>query len=65
MRNQGLGRAITRARLVEARDQGAEEAVLFANNPAAANAYRGIGFVEVGAYRIALLAAPLTVGVQG
>lgn len=61
-RNQGLGRRVICALLAEARDKGAKEAVLFANNVAAARAYRGIGFVEVGAYRIALLAAPLTVG---
>lgn len=63
LRNRGFGRAVTRAMLADARENGAEAAVLFANNPAAAQAYRRIGFVEVGAYRIALLAAPLTVGV--
>ncbi len=64
LRNRGHGRAVTRALLAMARGDGADEAVLFANNPAAARAYRGIGFAEVGAYRIALLARPVTVGVQ-
>ncbi|MFM7446160.1 MAG: GNAT family N-acetyltransferase, partial [Tabrizicola sp.] len=62
LRNRGLGRTVTRALLAEARAGGATEAVLFANNPVAAQAYRGIGFVEVGTYRIALLPRPVTIG---
>jgi GNAT superfamily N-acetyltransferase len=61
-RNQGLGRRMTRALLTEARGQGAREAVLFANNEAAARAYLGIGFRQIGQYRIAFLHAPQRMG---
>jgi ribosomal protein S18 acetylase RimI-like enzyme len=61
-RNQGLGRRVTRALLAEAGPNGAREAVLFANNEAAARAYRGIGFRQIGQYRIAFLHAPRRMG---
>jgi GNAT superfamily N-acetyltransferase len=61
-RNQGLGRRVTRALLAEARGQGARQAVLFANNEAAARAYLGIGFRQIGQYRIAFLHAPQRMG---
>jgi GNAT superfamily N-acetyltransferase len=61
-RNQGLGRRMTRALLTEARGQGARAAVLFANNDAAARAYLGIGFRQIGQYRIAFLHAPQRMG---
>jgi RimJ/RimL family protein N-acetyltransferase len=64
LRNRGLGGAVTQAVLADARARGAKEAVLFANNPAAARAYRAIGFAEVGSYRIAFLHAPITVGIK-
>lgn len=63
-RGQGLGRAVTRALLAEARQNGAAEAVLFANNPAAARAYEGLGFTRIGSYRIVFLARPVTPGGQ-
>ncbi|MBL9047630.1 MAG: GNAT family N-acetyltransferase [Tabrizicola sp.] len=61
-RNRGLGRAVTRALLAETRAKGTTEAVLFSNNEAASQAYRSIGFTEVGSYRIAFLHTPRVVG---
>ncbi|SIO17765.1 GNAT family N-acetyltransferase [Vannielia litorea] len=63
-RNRGLGRRVTAALLAEERARGARRAVLFANNPAAARAYEGLGFRHIGAYRIALLARPMPVRVM-
>ena len=57
LRGKRLGREVTRALLAEARDNGARQAVLFANNDAAARAYQAIGFRQVGWYRIAFLKA--------
>jgi ribosomal protein S18 acetylase RimI-like enzyme len=62
-RNQGLGRRVTRALLAETARKGARAAVLFANNDAAARAYRGIGFRQIGQYRIAFLHASRRTGV--
>lgn len=61
-RNQGLGRRVTAARLIEARSEGAQMAILFANNPAAARAYEAIGFERIGSYRVAVLKQPLFLG---
>lgn len=58
LRGQGLARRITVGLLQEARSNGAETAVLFANNPPAARAYEAIGFRQTGWYGIALLAEP-------
>lgn len=57
-RNRGLGRKVTTALLQKAKDQGADTAILFANNPPAARAYKALGFQQVGWYRIALLQNP-------
>ena len=57
-RNRGLGRKVTTALLQQAKDQGADTAILFANNPSAARAYEALGFQQVGWYRIALLQNP-------
>ncbi|GGH35016.1 Acetyltransferase (GNAT) domain-containing protein [Cribrihabitans marinus] len=62
-RNRGLGRRITAALLASERDRGARSAILFANNPAADRAYSALGFERVGDYRIALLPAPVRIGV--
>lgn len=61
-RGQGLGRAVTRALLIEARAEGATDAVLFANNPAAARSYEALGFTRIGSYRIVFLGQPITPG---
>ncbi|WP_123876572.1 GNAT family N-acetyltransferase [Fuscovulum blasticum] len=62
LRGRGLGREVTRALLAEMRAEGMSEAVLFANNEAAARAYRAIGFAQIGWYRIAFLRGPFRVG---
>ena len=61
-RNRGLGRRVTAALLAGARARGARTALLFANNDAAARAYAGIGFRKIGAYRVAVLHQPWTIG---
>lgn len=55
-RSQGYGRAVVAGSLLEARDRGVEEAVLFTpvSNQAARRAYESLGFREVGDYRIAI-----------
>ncbi|WP_209834734.1 GNAT family N-acetyltransferase [Ruegeria sp. HKCCE3926] len=57
-RNCGLGRKVTTAVLQKARTEGANKAILFANNPPAARAYEAMGFQQIGWYRIALLQTP-------
>lgn len=57
-RSRGYGRRVTAALLREAQREGAQVAVLFANNPTAARSYEAIGFRQVDQYRIALLAKP-------
>ncbi len=57
-RNRGLGRRVTTALLQKAKTEGANTAILFANNPPAARAYEAMGFQQVGWYRIALLENP-------
>ncbi|QDC07826.1 GNAT family N-acetyltransferase [Oceanicola sp. D3] len=63
LRRGGRGRKVTAALLAEERARGAEVAVLFANNAAAARVYEAIGFELVGRYRIAILSRPVPVGV--
>ncbi|MBT3141432.1 GNAT family N-acetyltransferase [Falsiruegeria litorea] len=58
MRGRGYGRDVTLGLLQEAKGNGKNVAVLFANNPPAARAYEAIGFEQVGWYRIALLGQP-------
>lgn len=58
LRNQGYGRAVVAAHLIEARGRGVSRAVLFANNHAAVRAYEAIGFSRIGSYRINLLETP-------
>ncbi|QOL82906.1 GNAT family N-acetyltransferase [Pseudooceanicola spongiae] len=55
-RNTGRGRRVTQALLAEAAATGARTAILFANNPAAARAYEGLGFTLIGQYRVAMMA---------
>lgn len=61
-RNRGLARRAVAAQLTEARAAGTKTAVLFAASAAACRAYEAVGFRRVGAYRLALLALPVTVG---
>lgn len=60
-RGQGLGARVTSARLAEARDAGATQAILFAAGPTAAKSYESIGFQHIGSYRLALFPEPQTV----
>ena len=59
-RGQGLGRAITSSLAAEALASGATGVWLemYADNAAAARAYRAVGFEELGRYRSALLDGP-------
>ena len=59
-RGRGLGRAITASLAAEALASGATGVWLemYADNRAAAQAYRSVGFEEVGRYRSALLDGP-------
>lgn len=60
--NGHAGRAVA-ACLAELRAGGAARAILFAASAAAARAYERIGFARIGEYRIAMLKAPVTLGV--
>lgn len=55
-RGRGFGRMVTCALLAEAREGGAQSAVLFSNNDHATRIYLSLGFRQVGHYRIAFLA---------
>ena len=63
LRSRGRGGAVVAAQLLEERARGVREAVLFANNDAAARAYERIGFARVGSYRVAILERQVTPGV--
>ena len=54
LRSRGYGRAAVAAALTAARDRGATAAILFTHTPAAEQAYRALGFEQVGLYHIAL-----------
>lgn len=54
-RNRGHARRAVALHLAEARRAGATQAVLFAASTAAAAAYRAIGFIRRGTFRMALL----------
>jgi GNAT superfamily N-acetyltransferase len=60
-RGRGYARAVVAGSLLEAREQGATRAVLFADDPAARRAYEAIGFRAVGAYGLVLLREPMMV----
>lgn len=55
LRNRGHARRAVAFHLAEARDDGAERAVLFAASTAALRAYQAIGFVQTGWMGLALL----------
>ncbi|MEQ5869949.1 GNAT family N-acetyltransferase [Sagittula sp. NFXS13] len=62
LRGMGRGGRVTAALLAEAAVAGADLAILFAASPSAARVYERIGFERCGAYRLALLKAPMTMG---
>ena len=53
-RGKGYGRAVVAGSLAAAAHQGVERAVLFAHDPRAIRAYRGIGFQKVGSYMLVM-----------
>jgi RimJ/RimL family protein N-acetyltransferase len=61
LRGQGHARRAVALHLAEARAAGTARAVLFAASPAAARAYRAIGFRPIFAFTLALLARPVTI----
>jgi GNAT superfamily N-acetyltransferase len=62
LRGQGFARRAVALHLAEARASGVSRAVLFAAGPAAARAYRALGFRPTFAFALALLARPATIG---
>ncbi len=62
MRGNGYARRAVAGLLGRCAAQGVKQAVLFANNDAAAKAYEALGFERVGDYRVALLRTPATIG---
>lgn len=61
LRRQGLARRAVALHLIEARDQGATLALLFAATDNAARAYRAIGFAPNGGFTLFLLSAPVAI----
>ena len=55
-------RRVVAAHLAQARAAGVRTAILFTSDPAAARAYRAIGFQRIGDYTLALMPAPVTIG---
>ncbi len=62
LRGRGHARRAVALHLAEARAEAVETAILFASGPAACRAYEAIGFERIGAYMLARLKAPVTVG---
>ena len=54
LRGRGFARVACAAALLAARARGAERAVLFTSNPAAARAYEALGFRRTGSYAVLL-----------
>lgn len=63
LRGAGRGGRVVAAQLAALRGDGVTTAILFAASSPAARAYERIGFVRCGTYRVALLKAPVTIGV--
>lgn len=61
-RGQGHARRAVALHLAEARAKGVRHAVLFAASPAAARAYRAIGFTPDGGYRLVLFTPAARIG---
>lgn len=62
MRGNGYARRAVAGLLRSCMGQGVTQAVLFANNAAAAQAYEALGFAHIGEYRVALLRTPIKIG---
>lgn len=62
LRGHGHARRAVALHLAEAKAAGATLAVLFAASPAAERAYRALGFVPDGGYRLVLYAPPAVLG---
>jgi GNAT superfamily N-acetyltransferase len=60
LRNRGFARTAVARHLAEARAQGCTRAVLFAASPAAARAYRALGFLPTADFALVLYRAPVT-----
>lgn len=56
LRCKQIGRRVVASHLIEARDRGVKQAILFAAAERAARCYEGIGFQKIGAYRLCLMA---------
>ena len=54
LRGRGYARCVVAGSLLDARAEGARQAILFTNNPAAARAYAAIGFARIGDYALVL-----------
>lgn len=61
MRGRGHARTAVALHLQQARDQGATNAILFSENPAAMTAYRAIGFAKTGHFTLCIFANPVEV----
>lgn len=60
-RSRNFARMAVALHLAEARDEGAQTAILFASGPPAMRAYEAIGFRQVGRYRLAMFQPPVVV----
>lgn len=63
-RNRGHARTLVALTLSAAKAEGVARAILFTDDAAAVRAYEAVGFEETGAYRLALLRRPVTLGPQ-
>ena len=62
LRGDGRAGRVVSALLAEKAQGEADTAILFAASESAAKAYERIGFQKIGAYRVALLKEPYTLG---
>lgn len=56
LRRNGYGRLAVALHLVEVKAQGVKNAILFSNNEHASQAYRGIGFNQIGTFTLTIFA---------
>ncbi|NIZ14985.1 GNAT family N-acetyltransferase [Phaeobacter sp. HF9A] len=61
LRGSGYARRVVGRHLLQARDRGASQAVLFAASAQAARAYQAIGFQPAGAFALVLYATPVRI----
>jgi predicted GNAT family acetyltransferase len=62
LRGRGHARRAVALHMDEVRAEGIATAILFASGPAACRAYEAIGFERIGAYALAILKEPVTIG---